>query len=314
MEQIQTMTEIYSRGYRTIVWLGMTSEGSATASMALVCHLVKSWDPSQPARYFVTDPVTRSVEAKEPDRNSTAVRLDSHFRSPRNPWATDLDPLKRLFKTSWFRRKWVIQEVALSRSVDVLFDDCRISWRWIGLAAAIMRTRYDIALREHHLYNVYNTYLMFRLSEKHDLDSTKMTFVELLRLTSAFKTSEPKDVFFALLGLETSDHQPECRPLLKADHRMSYEDLCISFARSMLEAARSGPNPLAILMDAGISRDGRRQAKGLRDEQSTSASDSMPSWVPNWRSGRPGLLSPWSLDDHFDASKGVEPYLDISSP
>lgn len=336
-EQIQAMPEIYSQAYRTIVWLGMMSENSATnisetlslpypeAAMASVCHLVKHWDPSQPARYFATDPETRSVEAKEPDPDCRFARgLNSYFRSPRNPWLTDLSPLKCLFGATWFGRKWVIQEVALSRSVDALFHNCRISWRWIGLAAAVMRTRYDIALREHRLYNVYNAYLMFRLSENHDLDPAMMTFVELLRLTAGFMTSEPKDVFISLLGLETSDHHPERRPLLKADHRMSYEDICISFARKMLEVAHSGPSPLAVLMDAGISGDGRRRhTEDSSDEQSTDGRDSTddgkkkvlgPSWVPSWQPGRPGLLSPWSLDDHFATSKGLELYLDTSSP
>ncbi|KAK1948741.1 hypothetical protein LY78DRAFT_535188, partial [Colletotrichum sublineola] len=93
-EQIQAMAETYRQAYRTIVWLGMMPESSAThlckahslkypeAAMEALCHIVKHWDPSKSVR--------------------------------------------ELFRASWFSRKWVIQEVTLSPSVDVLFHNCRI--------------------------------------------------------------------------------------------------------------------------------------------------------------------------------------------
>ncbi|KXX77175.1 Heterokaryon incompatibility protein 6, OR allele, partial [Madurella mycetomatis] len=311
--QIQTMPDIYGHARRTIVWLGMSHPSKRSvvsntlslphpeAAVASVCHLVKHWDPSQPVRYFTTDPKTRFAEAKEPDLGCGFARNLSHyFRSPRNGWETDLLPLKEFFGATWFTRKWVIQEVALSRSVDVLFHNCRVSWRWVGLAAAIIRMQYDNALREHRMYNVYNAYLMFRLSGKHGLDPARMTFVELLRLTAAFETSEPRDVFYSLLGLETTDHHPERGPLIQPDHQASYEDICISLARTILgRAGQCGSNPLAILMDAGIAEDPKRK---------------VPSWVPTWQPGKPGLLSPWSLDDCFTASKGLDVHVDTSSP
>lgn len=322
------MREIYRQAYRTIVWLGMMSESEATlesdthslkypeAAIASLCHIVKQWDPSQPVKYFVTNPTTWSVETKESDpdcsfaRNLSALSRNSSTAYPMGLW-----PLIRLFQATWFSRKWVIQEVAMSPLVDVLFHNCRISWRWLGLAAAVLRTKFDVVIRKHGLYNVYHAYLIFRLWESSDFNPSRLTFVEILRLTAGFMTSEPKDIFFAVLGLETSDHYPEHRPLLKADYRLSYEDICISFARSILEASRSGHSPLAMLLDAGIS-DGeiRRQSNYSIKEQSTSTRQSMPSWVPSWKPGRPSLLSPSSLDDRFEASNGLEFYMNISSP
>jgi hypothetical protein len=327
-EQIQAMREIYSQAYRTIVWLGMDENFDTLlfgpqklrypeAAMAILCHIVKQWDPSQPARYYVTERETQLVEAKEQDLDCDFARdLDIYLNSSQSLYSNNVRELEYLFKASWFSRKWVIQEVALSRSVDVLFHNCRISWRWIGLAAAIMRTKYDATLREHRIYNVYKAYLMFRLSEQHDLVPARMTFVELLRLTAGFKTSKPKDVFYAILGMETSDHHPERQPLLEADPFESYEDTCISLAQSALQASRSGPNPLAILLDAGISGSNvaKKPEESSEDEQeSTETTESMPSWVPSWKPDQPSLLSPWSLDESFNASKGLQPYLDVGS-
>ncbi|KAK4211512.1 heterokaryon incompatibility protein-domain-containing protein [Rhypophila decipiens] len=325
-EQIQMMPEIYGQAYRTVVWLGMESEAYAAtiyeplslpcpeAAMALVCHIVKSWDLSQPASYSVRDTVSRAVEVRQVDSDSEFTRtLDGLFscqpphprrkqlNGNRSPRLGHLDPLHDLFGVSWFGRKWVIQEVALSRSVDVMFHNCSISWRWVGLAAAIMRMRFDDALRAHRLYHVYHAYLMFRLSENYNLDPASMTFVELLRLTASFKTGEQNDFFFSVSGLETSDHSLERQPLLTgADYAMSYDDICTSVARRIIDAARSKAYPLSILEDSGASR-------------SIYAKKPAPSWVPEWRVEHPGMLSPWSLDDNFAASRGLKVYVDTSS-
>ncbi|KAK0639558.1 heterokaryon incompatibility protein-domain-containing protein [Cercophora newfieldiana] len=314
--QIQAMTEIYGQAHRTIVWLGIRLDSphdkeyglldlpSAEAAMAIVCHVVKQWDPSQPAKYFVTNPTTHTEEAREVDTDSEFARnLDKVLEGP---WAYDsphkdaLRPLQDLFSATWFGRKWVIQEVALSRSVDVLFRGCRISWRWIGLAAAIMRTGYDKAVRRFALYNVYHAYLMFRLSENNGLDRVDLSFPALLRLTAEFQTTEQKDRFFSLLGLRTRDHHPTLHPLFTgAEYHLSYPEVCSHIARAMLESGRSSLHPLSVLADAGIS--------GSRE-----MGNDVPSWVPTWRGKRPTLLSPWSLDDRFTADRGLEHYLDTS--
>lgn len=325
--QLLVTAEIYRQAYRTIVWLGMMPQSDfrsfvsdahslefPEAAIASLGHIVKYWGPSQQVRYFVTNLKTRSVEAKEPVPDCNFARnLEDYFRcSPNGYYGGGLRPLEMLFGRSWFSRKWVIKEVAMSPRTEVLFHNCQISWKWMGIAAAIMRTQFDFALRQRRLNNVYNAYLMFRLWERSDLDLHRITFVELLRLTGGFNTSEPKDIFFALLGLATINQQSEHQTLFKADYRLSYEDICISFARSTLESTRSEPWPLAILLDAGIQSDSGWEQSSIPVENRTGMN--LPSWVPSWKPGRPNLLSPLSLDDHFNASSGLELYLDNSCP
>ncbi|KAK4444358.1 heterokaryon incompatibility protein-domain-containing protein [Podospora aff. communis PSN243] len=313
--QIQAMTEIYGQAHRTVVWLGVTPPTSTTeiyeplnlpiaeAAMAVICHVVKRWDASLPARYFVTGPPRQTEDMRQADMDSDFARnLDDFFEARHASWdQSALQPLRQLFSATWFGRKWVIQEVSLSRSIDVLFRGCRISWRWIGLAAAILRMRYDNVLRRSALNNIYHAYLMFRLSDSNGLGRVDMSFAALLRLTAGFQTSEPKDTFFALFGLQTRDHHPTMQPLFTgAEYHLSYEEICIRLARALLETGRSSRHPLSILADAGIS-------------SFPEAGTSVPSWVPSWRGNRPGLLSPWSLDDRFEADKGLELYLDTSA-
>ena len=69
------------------------------------------------------------MEVREVDMDSEfAHNLDKVLNGPWiPPYHRALSPLQDLFSATWFGHKWVIQEVTLSRSVDVLFRDCRIS-------------------------------------------------------------------------------------------------------------------------------------------------------------------------------------------
>jgi hypothetical protein len=85
----------------------------------------------------------------------------------------------------------VIQEVALAGSASVLWGKGEIQWRWIGLAAAVIRTNdYQIHAR-HTLAGMYNAYFMYRLSTRED-DGNPLrgaSFLNLLRLTRQFEVT-----------------------------------------------------------------------------------------------------------------------------
>ena len=69
--------------------------------------------------------------------------------------------VSQLFDLHWFWRLWVIQEVALSSSALIMWGDSEISWKWIGLAAALIRTNHYQFLQRFHAAGVYNAYLMY---------------------------------------------------------------------------------------------------------------------------------------------------------
>ncbi len=61
--------------------------------------------------------------------------------------------------------------------------------------------------------NVYNAYLIFRLSDHGTMPALKLGLLTLLRLTTTFKTSEKLDTVFGLLGLirEDGNSTTECK-------------------------------------------------------------------------------------------------------
>ena len=137
-EQVRMMGSIYRNSLGTVVWLGEgENEGAAQLGLGQVCRLVNGWDQACLAQYWTVDQHT----GEEVQKSSNAV--------------ADWESLKSLFCTSWFERKWVIQETALAKSTVVMWGDCRTDWNWIGIAAAIIRTQhFEWAQSSHRMVSI----------------------------------------------------------------------------------------------------------------------------------------------------------------
>jgi hypothetical protein len=53
----------------------------------------------------------------------------------------------------------------------------------------------------------------------------QLTFLQLLRLSSRFKITDPREAIFALLGLQTNDHHPKDNQFVVVDYNLNLEDL-----------------------------------------------------------------------------------------
>jgi hypothetical protein len=88
---------------------------------------------------------------------------------------------------------------------------------------------------------VSHAYLMLRLSRCGRLEPANLSFLHLLGLSMGLITSDPRDSIFALLGLQTKDHDPAERPLLQAEYKLSLSELNLLVAERLMEAEK-GPN------------------------------------------------------------------------
>lgn len=109
----------------------------------------------------------------------------------------------------------MIQEVALARSAVVKVPRATIPWKWVGLAAGIIRTNYDHLIPTHHMPNLYNAYLISRLSPHGPLSPLTLPLLPLLRLTANFHCTDPLGTVYALLGF-----QPPSQPF-KPDYTLT---------------------------------------------------------------------------------------------
>jgi hypothetical protein len=180
---------------------------------------------------------------------------------------------------------------------------------WIGLAAAILRTSYHGMCEKMQMGEVYNAYLMFRMSRMSDLPQLNLTFTELLRLTWQFDVTDPRDMVYGLLGMRTEGNDPESRSLfLPVDYTISEDELWRRLAWKVIETT----GDLSILSSVqystgtcasedalGRARYWPLMAKKITNVDTTPA----PSRVPNWGNVYRATLRPWDSQDIFAAAK-----------
>jgi len=173
-----------------------------------------------------------------------------------------------------------------------LRGDCAISWWVVGFAAAPLRTHYHDHREYIYMKGAHNAYLIFRLGSHGALKPINVKFLELFRLAAGFDTTDSRDKIFALLGIQTYDHNYAERPLIFPDYSVDKFDLDLTFAEALLQTAP----PLAFLSGAQRSETQRLDPSGK-----------IPTWLPDWNSEESAaILAPWSLDEQFNASRGLE--------
>jgi hypothetical protein len=267
-QQVQIMGSIYSNASRTIVWLGDDGQNDGPKVFDKLCQLINNWNRAEKAHFRIVDRETgqesifSSTGRQTPDQNKLASAIFLPFHR------------------KYFRRRWVIQEITLSNTVDVVWGHSTISWRWMGLAAALLRTQHDGKVRAKLAFGVYNAYLIYELSQTDMLVSARPSFLQLLRLTSRFENTDPRDVVYALLGIPTKDNDPKGEMFLPIDYTVDEKTLNKIVTDKLLTQTR----PISFLCNAAF------------DPHAPSE----PSWIPRWGKSSLAMLSPWALDDCFN--------------
>ncbi|KAF4339372.1 heterokaryon incompatibility (het-6OR allele) [Fusarium beomiforme] len=303
-QQVSMMGEIFSGAWQVIIWLGeetdrcacgktilkssvLSSPSAVSKAFEGICLLVNDW-LAQSNREDIT--ATYSNITKDGQTNSHNVEIGD--------FGTYRYAVMQLFTRHWFSRMWVLQEVVLARHAIVQLGSYRISWEWIGLAAAIIVHKPELSsldfAGETIPNGVMHAYLMYRLSSSQKcFRPLTFSFAQLLQVTRLFKSKDPKDKIYGLLGIPTTDSLakrivPDYRE--ETDSEQVFEDI----ARLMSQS----DSPLTFLSGAGTF--GRFIPGG-------------PSWVPSWHEPRPWTILPTKLHPGFQCASTVPVEIDHSS-
>ncbi|KAF2491461.1 hypothetical protein BU16DRAFT_594392 [Lophium mytilinum] len=296
-EQVQAMSSVYTQAKDTIIWLGHDEHNDAHEAFKAVCRLVNSWDATEHATYQTWNDNTKTYDHQKPSG-----------RFSKSAW----HKIGAMYGCTWFQRRWVIQEAALSKSATVYWGRAKVSWRHVGLAAAILRMQHLNLLQEWDRWTskcwisgVYHAYLIFRLSQQKALPPMKLSFLNLLRLTQAFNTTMSHDVVYALLGITTSDNDPDGERFLDADYTIPANYLWLKVAEKMLETGS-----LAFLCNAGLEKRGNRVGERVIPRYlahcgEQDSVDDGPTWVPTWKRSPNSMMAPWTIGLSYSPSKGL---------
>ena len=313
-QQIAVMGDIFRNAYSVLVWLGADEDADKVSDMvarasskafAGVCSVVSTWAAATEHTVLDERPQYRVQESAKDFSGDGPLSAESKI------WLKVLE----LYKRRWFFRLWVVQEIALARRATVIWGGCEISWQWIGLAAAIIRTNWNRIVpgwsamfgdnykpdpdesRRLVPVGVMNAYFMYRISSfQNYFNPLRFSFCELLTLTRQFKCEDERDKIFGLLGLTTTDG---VNSSIIPNYTQPLADVYRDIASAMIRSTKS----LAFLPHVhhrdihdrysfiGFSSDARKTGPAL------------PSWIPKWDVIGPQTLTP--LDAHPDFAAGL---------
>jgi hypothetical protein len=274
--QVLLMRDIYTKPSRVIVWLGEDREDVfAQEAIRRITNAEKCFYSE------LSKPLGEELDHSDLAKWDTVKHLpwDSSRINPydlpsRTPGGINSEwvPVRWFYSLPWFRRVWVVQEVAFSPAL-VYIGDLEIKWNSVKIAIKWFLDRgYGESIDFTHALWVRDIELAHRISY---LDNFAM-MIMILRNSEA---TEPRDKVFALLGL--LDDSTRANVLLQPDYSKRLVDVYVDAFRHMALGKASGK-----LLDL----------LGFTMQPPAEVDPGFPSWVPRLDKAQPRkLLHPSSL-------------------
>ncbi|KAH9842096.1 HET-domain-containing protein [Teratosphaeria destructans] len=196
-QQVNLMGEVYSRTTRTLVWLGPS--GVAPGVLLASLHAV----------YEEMRKETDDFNALDDWGNMRTVLHRNSMRA----LTIELEPLIDLYFSPWFRRVWILQEVALPPTSSCYYGECDIP------LAMILRIGCWICW-------IYSSYLTTAAKESFSAVSDLGEYIEdrevdlysLTLLTMHRGKTDSRDTVFGVLGLVRQPTDPRSAALLRPNY------------------------------------------------------------------------------------------------
>lgn len=259
--QVAMMGIIYSQARQVIAFIGEADETRITAMNFILLTANCIW-----AHGSLSDCATASGLAS----------LISEIAPSDEDWVS----IKGLVSRPWFRRLWVVQEIALGKDPVVVCGEHVFPWGALTsfMTLTVMVKRFPVlGSAAYSTFDAFFTVLeclpnavgISNARRGQSNDCTKLPFIySLVSLNANFGSTDPRDRIYALLGLDTAK---KYRDVFRPDYGIKVEDLYVEVAREMIMKEDN----IRFLHLAGISY--RRSL-------------SLPSWVPDWTSLPNNLL------------------------
>ena len=229
-KQVALMHKIYSKAENVVVWLG--EEGPDDGMAFGFVPILLSYLPPVSAGHGATGQGVVAGQAL-PIVGSPA-------------WIA----LSRIFSRPYFRRSWIIQEVALARDAVVHCGPYVIGWDLLTAASA-----YQMGQLASDAENAHDAVAAI-MELKHNDHGRGNNIVDALFMSYRFNCTDPRDKIFAMLGLAQA-------LVLQPDYNSSVEDVYLQTTHFLLVALGN----LDILCCVSLPK---RIA-------------TLPSWVTDWQ-------------------------------
>jgi hypothetical protein len=282
--QVNMMANVYDHASRVLVWLGEASTLSAEKAFHLIRKINGYLD-------------SKISESELANHVWTAVRNVPKLgtRSQLFQDDSESEALLGFFHRPWFRRLWVLQEVALASSAWVYYGATSISLSEVVQFAFISAWRPDLLnnipigcgfLGEafEFVFSTYakkNTWIQEKSILRHARNyverSAKLTFQEILDTGRRFGTTKPHDHIYAFLGHPSARANDGSIGILEADYTLNIEGVYRQLAERLYE------------------RDRRLDFLCQVSHHDPRAIEQAQSWAPKYHNGRKATNLYWNV-------------------
>jgi hypothetical protein len=235
--QVANMVHIYSRASSVLVWLGDDDEDLNGARCL-------EWLMYAGRHHFIA--------------------LQNEIT------AVDKSLLEVFFNRDWFKRRWVIQEVAVAAHAFIICGAKRVSWYDFIEGVAVLRVRHDATGTETYHEALGKLCTIEVLNKGFRMSTTtndRLSFLQIMLHFEASLCSDDKDRVFSLIhvaALERSDLMALSSGL---DYSLTTGDVYQKIAEVFLKSS----DHYYLL----------HYAAAFRAEENIQSR--LPSWVPDWR-------------------------------
>jgi hypothetical protein len=264
--QIRNMKLVYSKADETYSWLGREGTDGSTAAMLFLETLLLAQDESALAdvphthtpRTDYTSPrpsdaQPASMIVAPPSTHETAIQNVSCQRCLRE---ARFRALHKFFERPYWKRRWVIQEIAVSSRVEILCGRARMTLRDMEAAITLCRRSCYWHAETEMLYLFIQRIMEFRHAYQAQLAPS---LCKAITMSQKFISTDPRDIFFALLGI--------CHDGLELVPTPNYQQPVEVIARDITRALLPKKKYLEIVLLNRLTETGIRPAP-------------LPSWVP----------------------------------
>src|SRR3569833_216474 len=202
---VQQMGAIYQQADQVIFWLGEATNETNVVMDALrrlqeesLEYVCRDWRRTDQRWMDIWITIQRDLQSKHS-----------------NPAAHLRDGLQSLLHRPWFRRVWILQEVANARAASVYCGTKSVRARFFALAPLFMDIKPDS-----HCQAVLD--IMPGPSRKDSWWSQSRDLYALLSKFASAEAHDPRDMVYALLGISSDARNLD---ILRADYEKSVQEL-----------------------------------------------------------------------------------------
>ncbi|KAF5000633.1 hypothetical protein FDECE_11170 [Fusarium decemcellulare] len=248
--QVQDMRTVYANAREVFVWLG---EADFHSRQIIGSFSSSKWDTFWQSANWNTIGFDHTIAAHQ------------DF-----PTATDLDSLGVLLERPWFRRLWILQEVALAKRVTVMAGHGCISWEtFASLIHRVHRSgasQKDFSASAQTSVNAVLEIETIRRSAQSSSTRDQRTLLSVLLATSSGECSDLRDKIFAVLALANDYNLDRDVDDFGPNYHLSPQEVFKKFAKWCI--SRGNLNVLSCTTRA--------------EPELSGEFGELPSWVPNW--------------------------------